>query len=365
MLYIISFFTELCYNPDNDFMEVFIMSVQKTTFGYTADSQAVSEWTITNVCGSEARILDYGATLRTLSVPNAHGSFTDVVLGYDSVTSYETFAKYLGATVGRVGNRIGGARFSLNGTEYTLVKNNGENNLHGGIKGFSFFVWNAEQVSENAVRFSRLSPDGEEGFPGNLNVSVTYTLTNDNALKISYEAVSDADTLVNLTNHSYFDLSGCGKAMEQIVTINAEYILENDNATLPTGKKLPVAGTAFDFRQPKPVGRDIDNDEAQLRFCAGYDHNYCLCSSHGASVVSKESGIKMDMYTDLPGVQFYSANWLENTPGKNGTTHHRRGAVCLETQLYPNAMNCWSFPSPVLRAGVKMKTETVYAFSLV
>lgn len=341
------------------------MSVQKNSFGYTSDGSAVSQWILTNASGASACILDYGATLRALCVPNAQGGLTDVVLGYDSAEDYETLGKYLGATVGRVGNRIGGACFSLNGKEYRLVKNNGENCLHGGTRGFNSFVWDAEQVGDNSVRFSRLSPDGEENFPGNLHVSVTYTLTDDNALKLSYEALSDADTLVNLTNHSYFDLSGCGKAMEQIVTINAEYILENDSATLPTGNKLPVEGTAFDFRSPKPVGRDIENDESQLHFCAGYDHNYCLSSYHGASVVSPETGIKMDMYTDLPGVQFYSANFLEDVAGKGGIMHHRRGAVCLETQLYPNAMNCWGFPSPVLRAGTKLCTETVYAFSLV
>lgn len=340
------------------------MSVTVRPFGFTRGGEEVRAYTVSNTVGASVVLLDYGATVQSLYVPDREGKLVDVVLGYDSVAGYEAGGAYIGATIGRFGNRIGGACFSLGGVDYSLAKNDGENTLHGGERGFDRYVWQAELVDTHTVRFSRLSPDGEEGFPGKLRVSVSFTLDDACALHIVYDAVSDADTLVNLTNHSYFDLSGRGLAMEQTLFLNAERFLELGAGTLPTGRQLPVEGTPFDFRTPKPVGRDIDLDDAQLRAGGGYDHNFCLGGAHAAVLESGASGIRMDVWTDLPGVQLYTANFLGNDPGKGGRAMQDRGAVCLETQLYPNAMNCWGFPSPVLRAGQKLHSETCYAFSV-
>lgn len=341
------------------------MSVSVRPFGLTRDGEEVRAYTITNELGAYVVLLDYGATVQSLFVPKRDGGLTDVVLGYDSVAEYEAGGAYIGATVGRVGNRIGGGCFSLGGKTYELAKNCGDNTLHGGIRGFDSYVWQAELVDALTVRFSRLSPDGEEHFPGNLQVSVSFTFGNDCTLRIVYDAVSDADTLVNLTNHSYFDLSGCGQAMEQTLWLNAERFLELGAGTLPTGRQLPVEGTPFDFRISKPVGQDIDRDDPQLKAGGGYDHNFCLGGAHAATLESAASGIRMDVRTDLPGVQLYTANFLGSDPGKGGRRMCDRGAVCLETQLYPNAMNCWGFPSPVLRKGQKLRSITSYAFSIV
>ena len=341
------------------------MSETIWSFGSAKSGEAVTAYRIRNRAGACAVILDYGATVQSLCVPNAAGGFTDVVLGYDSVAEYEENGGFLGSAVGRVGNRIGGAKFSLGGKTYLLAANDGENTLHGGIKGFDKYIWKGELLSDCSVCFSRLSPDGEENFPGNLEVSITYTLDDDCALHIEYDAVSDADTIVNLTNHSYFDLSGCGRAMEQELQINAERYLELGEGTLPTGRALSVEGSPFDFRAPKPVGRDIDADHEQIRFGSGYDHNFCLSGPHAAVLQSAVTGIRMDTYTDMPGVQFYSANFLDHRRGKNGSVMERRGAICLETQLYPNAMNCYGFPSPVLHAHEPMHSETCYRFSVI
>ncbi|MBQ9686126.1 MAG: galactose mutarotase [Oscillospiraceae bacterium] len=340
------------------------MSVSVRSFGLTRRGEAVKAYTIQNAVGASVTLLDYGATVQSLCIPDKDDVLTDVVLGYDTVAAYEEHDAYLGATIGRVGNRIGGARFSLNGKEYALADNAAGNCLHGGLRGFDKHVWQAEIADERSVRFSRLSPDGEENFPGNLEVSVTFILTDDCALVITYDAVSDADTLVNLTNHSYFDLSGCGKAMDQTLFINAVSFLELGAGTLPTGRQLSVGGTPFDFRTPKRVGRDIAADDKQLRAGGGYDHNFCLSGPYAAMLESRITGIRMEVFTDLPGVQLYTANFLGNQAGKGGRQMHDRDAVCLETQLYPNAMNCWGFPSPVLRKGQHMNTTTTYQFSL-
>lgn len=340
------------------------MSVSVRTFGQTKDGQAVCAYKMENAAGMSCTLLDYGATVQALCVPNRDDGLTDVVLGYDSLAEYEAGTAYLGATVGRFANRIGGARFSLNGKEYTLAKNDGDNCLHGGVRGFDRQVWDAAILGDCAIRFSRLSPDGEEAFPGNLEVSVAFTLEADNALTIEYDAVSDADTLCNLTNHSYFDLSGCAKAMEQILCINAERYLELGAGTLPTGKAARVQGTAFDFRTPKPVGRDIAQDAEQLRLGGGYDHNFCLSGTHAASLFSAVTGIRMDVFTDMPGMQLYSANFLGAQIGKGGRPMGDRGSVALETQLWPDAMNHWGFPSPVLRKGERLHSMTSYRFCI-
>ncbi len=339
------------------------MAVSTIPFGRTAAGEPVTAYRLENENGMAVTVLDYGATIQSLLVPDRAGGFTDVALGYDTAAEYESNGGYLGATIGRVGNRIGGARFSLGGVEYVLAKNDGENHLHGGVRGFDKCLWSCD-AKEDKLVFSRLSPDGEEGYPGALRVSVTFSLTKDNALVIAYDAVSDRDTLVNLTNHTYFNLNGGGSALEHILQINAERFCEADAGCLPTGKLLPVAGTPFDFREPKPVGRDIGADCEQLRRGGGYDHNFVLSGSTAAVVYSQSSGIEMTVKTDMPGMQFYAANGLDRRAGKAGSVMGPRDAVCLETQLFPNGMNCYGFPSPVLRAGKAMHSETAYCFAV-
>ncbi len=341
------------------------MSVSIRPFGFTREGTEVRAFTVINRSGASVTLLDYGATVQSLYVPKRDGGCVDVVLGYDTVEGYENSTAFLGATIGRFANRLGGARFSLNGKEYLLNKNDGENCLHGGSCGFDRRVWDAEIVDEYAVRFSRLSPDGEENFPGNLQVSVLFRLSESAcSLCIAYDAASDADTIVNLTNHSYFDLSGCGNAMEQILRIHADRYLELGAGTLPTGIILPVAGTPFDFRHGKPVGQDICQENDQLRLGGGYDHNFCLSGRLAAELECAETGIRMEVITTMPGMQLYSANFLGNQSGKGGRIMHNRCAVALETQLWPDAMNHWGFPSPVLHKGECLQSSTCYQFSV-
>lgn len=339
------------------------MPVSTLPFGRTAGGEPVTAYRLTNAGGSCLTVLDYGATIQSLCVPNGAGGFTDVVLGYDTLGEYEDNGGFLGATIGRVGNRIGGASFSLNGVRYDLARNDGDNHLHGGNRGFDKRMW---QVSprEDALVCTRLSPDGEEGYPGNLQVQVTFTLTADNTLRIQYDALSDRDTLVNLTNHSYFNLNGGGSVLEHRLYVNAERFCENDAGCLPTGKLLDVEGTPFDFRIPKPIGAHIEDNFEQLRRGGGYDHNYVLSGKHAATLYSPDSGIELVVETDLPGMQVYSANSLTRRNGKGGSILSPRDAICLETQLFPNGMNCYGFPSPVLRAGRQLHTETAFQFGV-
>lgn len=323
------------------------VSVEKKPFGVTKGGEAVNAYIIRNDMLA-AEILEYGATIRSLRVQH-DGVWTDVVLGYDTLREYEENDGYLGACVGRVGNRIGGAAFMLNGKTYSLAQNDGENHLHGGVRGFDKYVWAAEELPDG-VRFARVSPDGEEGYPGTLHAAVSYRLQGD-TLVMQYEASADEDTLCNLTNHSYFNLNGSGSVLSHTLQINAEEFLENSAATLPTGKRLPVAGTPFDFRAPKRVGQDIGADDIQLRNCGGYDHNFCLTGDLAAVLRGDASGITMTVRTTLPGVQLYTANVLTERRGKNGAVYAPRGALCLETQYFPNAMACEGFEKPILRAG--------------
>ena len=338
------------------------MSVETFSFGALRDGTAVTAARITLSCGASVTILDYGATIQSLCVPDRNGKPVDVVLGYDDAAGYEAGHDYYGATIGRVGNRIGGAQFSLDGKIYTLAKNDGENHLHGGVRGFNCRMWNMS-VQGNSVVCERLSPDEEEGYPGNLRVRVTYTLTEE-GLSIVYDAESDRDTLVNLTNHAYFNLNGGGSVLDHTLQVFAERFCENDEHCLPTGKLLSVVGTPFDFREAKPIGRDIGADHEQLHRAGGYDHNFCLAGKRAAVLYSPQSGVEMTTRTDMPGMQVYSANFLSGESGKGGRPMERRSAVCLETQLYPNAMNCYAFPSPVLRAGRALHSETAYLFAV-
>ncbi|MBO7372965.1 MAG: galactose mutarotase [Oscillospiraceae bacterium] len=337
------------------------MAIKFSTFGTLADGRTVTAAVMTNKSGASMTVLDYGATIQSLCIPDRDGRLTDVVLGYDTIEEYVQHGEFLGATIGRVGNRIGKAEFSLNGTVYRLFKNDGENHLHGGKEGFDRRLWRMAAQGDSLLCW-RTSPDGEEGYPGSLQVRVCFTLTDENRLRIVYDADTDADTLVNLTNHSYFNLNGHGSVLDHGVQIFAERFAENDSGCLPTGRLLPVEGTPFDFRQEKTIGADIGADEEQLILAGGYDHNYVLCGKKAAVLYGPETGIEMTVETDMPGMQFYTGNFLPECKGKNGGVINKRYAACFETQLYPNAMNCYGFPSPVLRAGAHLHSETDYAF---
>ena len=361
------------------------MSITSFSFGQLADGTEVTAYRIENSVGTSVTLIDYGATVQSLKVPDCTGKLTDVVFGYDTAAEYEANDGFLGATIGRVGNRIGGAQFSLNGTTYRLADNNNGNCLHGGVRGFDKYMWKGEAVpakdgasgaaeagafgaagaAGDSVVFTRVSPDGEENFPGNLAVRVTFTLTPDNALRIRYDADTDRDTLVCLTNHAYFNLEGKGSVLDHMLTVHADRFCENDPYCLPTGKLLPVEGTPFDFRTEKSIGRDIQADDVQLHNGGGYDHCYVLSGLNAAVLTAPGTGIRMRVFTDLPGMQVYSGNFLTTRKGHGGQVFGYRDAVALETQLFPNAMNCYGFPSPVLRAGRHLESETVYAFDCV
>lgn len=342
------------------------MKLQTTPFGTTDDGRHASLYTLTNASGASAEITDYGCTVRALNVFDRGGRLRDVCMGYDDVSGYERGGGYAGAIVGRYANRIAGAAFTLNGREYRLYKNNGENALHGGKRGFDKYIWDAE-AREDGLLFTRVSPDGEEGFPGALSTRVLYTWSDDCALTIRIEAETDADTIVNLTNHAYFNLSGGScSAMAHELWLNADAYCPADEHLVATGELRPVDGTPFDFRTAKPLGRDVDADDTQLRYGGGYDHNFALGAPgtmrRAAVLYAPDSGIRMTVSTDLPGVQLYTANSLSACRCAYGTTYERRGAVCLETQYFPNSPACPQFPSVVLKKGARWTHTTIYQF---
>lgn len=347
--------------------------VTRFIFGRTKEGSIVTAYCLENAQGAKATILDYGCTVQSLCMPNTQGGFTDVVLGYDSALEYEQNDGYVGAAIGRVANRIGRGEFALNGKTYKLAFNDGENHLHGGLRGFDKVIWNAD-AEGNVLVFTRLSTDGEEGYPGNLHVKVTYILTDDNELKIRYDAVADTDTIVSLTNHSYFNLNGIGTVLHHYLQMFASAFTQIDKNCLPTGQIQNSAGTPFDFKEPKQLGQDIDSEDVQLCNGNGYDHNFILSDISqtedkqklkiAAILYSAETGISMTAYTTLPGIQVYSGNALTPRKGKNGGIIKRRDAVCLETQVFPNAIAHAHFPSPLLRAGEHYHTETVYRFEV-
>lgn len=332
-------------------------------FGTTKKGEAVERYILENKRGTRVAVLSLGATVQSILVADKNGKPRDVVLGYDSVEQYEADRDtYLGALVGRVANRIARGHFTLDGREYSLAVNNGPNHLHGGLEGFDRKVCRAA-VSNDALFFYFVSPDGEEGYPGTLRCCVQYRLDEDNALHIRYRAETDAPTPVNLTNHSYFNLGG--EAMEHTLQIFADAITENDETSIPTGAMLPVAGTAFDFAEAKAIGRDIGAQEQQLKFGNGYDHNFILRGEgmrEAAVLRSAESGIAMAVETDCPGMQVYTANFFGDRVGKGGAPYSDRCAVALETQSFPDALHHENFPSVVLRPGEVYESETVYRF---
>jgi aldose 1-epimerase len=339
-------------------------------FRDTADGQTTGLYFLHNG-NLTAAITNYGARVVSLIVPDKNGAPTDVVLGYDSIGKYlHQPDTYFGAVVGRYGNRIGHAKFKLNGKEYTLYKNNGPNTLHGGKKGFDAVVWNARKLDTSTLRLTYLSRDGEEGYPGNLQVTVTYTLDS-NGLRIGYEATTDKATVLNLTNHSYFNLNGQGSSTinNHTLQLNAGFYTPVDSVLIPTGKIDAVGGTPFDFRQPTAIGARVDDSaNQQIKFGHGYDHNFVLdhpsATSPAAIATGDLSGIVMTVFTDQPGIQFYGGNFLTGTnPLKAGKTDGYRTAFCLETQHYPNSPNEPSFPTTVLKAGEKYASWTYFKFS--
>ena len=350
-------------------------TVSKASFGKTSDGQNIDLYTLRNTHGVEAKITNYGGIVVSLKVPDRNGKFDDVVLGFNDLDTYLTSnGPYLGALIGRYGNRIAKGRFTLNGVEYKLATNNGANHLHGGIKGFDKVVWNGREMKTAAgpaVVLTYLSKDGEEGYPGNLNVRVIYTLTNNNELKIDYSATTDKDTVTNLTHHSYFNLAGEGNGdiLNHLVTINGSRFVPTDAESIPTGKLKAVAGTPFDFLKPAAIGSRIDQDDEQIKFGRGYDHTWVINGRAGvmrlaATAYEANSGRVMQVWTTEPGVQFYTGNFLDGTlTGKSGKVYQRRYGFCLETQHYPDSPNQPSFPTTTLKKGQTLKSTTIYRFS--
>ena len=344
------------------------MLIEQTDFGLTRSGEHASLFSIRNSRGMCAVVTNYGAILVRLLVPCPDGVARDVVTGYDTLSEYEA-GGFFGATVGRHANRISGAAFTLDGVEYSLADNDNGCNLHSDFKtGFHKQLWNTELLPDG-VRFFRTSPDGEAGFPGNLEISVFYTLDDENGLHIRYEGVSDRKTLINLTNHSFFNLSGhdAGSVLDHQVTLDCDRFLAISAGRLPTGRILPVGGTAMDFRSGRRVGDAIDTDWDQLRFAAGYDHCFVTGANPGnlkriALVEDPRSGCRMEVSTDLPGVQFYTANFLSSQAGKQGAHYGPRCALCLETEYFPDSIHFSEFPQCIFAAGEIYQAETVYRF---
>jgi aldose 1-epimerase len=355
-------------------------AVQKAAFGTTKEGAAVEIYTLTNRNGVTAKVMTYGATLTELLVPDKAGTPGNVVLGFDTIEPYLAGVPYFGCTVGRVGNRIAKGTFTLNGKTYTLATNNGPNHLHGGLKGFDKVVWKAEVVSSSggqAVKFTYRSPDGEEGYPGNLDAAVVYTLTDANELRLDYTATTDKATPINLTNHSYFNLAGdgVGTILDHVLMIAADEMTPVNDTLIPTGKLAPVKGTVFDFTTPTAIGARIA--KVPIAPPIGYDHNFVLRKAGGggpeaageglglaARVTEPTSGRVMEVRTSEPGIQFYSGNFLDGTiKNRKGVPYEKHAAFCLETQHYPDSVNHANFPSTILEPGSTYKTTTVYAFS--
>lgn len=350
-----------------------IGSVTKQAFGKTTQGQPVDLYILKNKNGVEAAITNYGGIVVSLKTPDARGQHADVALGFDDLDGYLGTHPYFGAIIGRYGNRIAKGKFSLNGKPYTLAKNNGENSLHGGLKGFDKQVWSAQSATTaegQTLTLKYRSADGEEGYPGNLDVTVTYTLTDADDLRIDYLATTDQDTVLNLTNHTYFNLAGQGKGdiLSHQMTINAGRFTPVDGGLIPTGEIKSVEGTPFDFRKPKAIGAQIGDADEQLTLGKGYDHNYVLDRqadglSLAASVSEASSGRLLEVWTTEPAMQFYTGNFLDGTvKGKGQVGYAQRSGFCLETQHYPDSPNQAAFPSTVLKPGQQYKSATVWKF---
>ncbi|MXW15666.1 MAG: galactose mutarotase [Rhodothermaceae bacterium] len=356
-----------CQTPESP-----VPMVERTHFGTLPDGEEVERFRLRNTTGAEASIITYGATLVSLITPGRDGIMEDIVLGHDSLAGYLEANPYFGSIVGRYANRIAEGAFTLDGETYTLARNNGPNHLHGGVKGFDKANWEVEQIIEDTnqvgVSLNYVSADGEEGYPGTLEVRVTYLLTEDNRLIVDYEATTDKATPVNLTQHAYFNLAGGGSVEDHHLTLAASHYTPVDSTLIPTGVILSVEGTAFDFRGGNRIGEQIDDDDQQLLYGGGYDHNFVLDRVSGdlvlaATVLEPESGRILEVHTTKPGMQFYTGNFLDGSiTGKNGVRYGRRSGFCLETQYYPDSPNQPNFPSSILRPGEVYQTQTVFAF---
>ena len=350
------------------------MSISKASFGSLADTRKVSEYTLTNSNGVKVKLLDYGATVKEIHVPDKDGVFADVVAGYDTLESYVNADGYQGAVIGRIGNRICKGKFILDGKEYNLFINNGPNHLHGGEYGFNAKIWDVDMFDgdEPSIVFSYTSPDGEEGYPGTLNVKVKYSLSADNALSINYVATTDKKTIVNLTNHSYFNLGGFGSGSvhSHELWLDAEFYLPTDDTLIPTGEIRSVKGTPFDFTTPKEVGRDIANDNQDLIFARGYDHCFYFGESDDtvkrAELYDKSSGRLMEMFTNQPAVHIYTGNYVNNEkyPFKGGVAQKEQTLICLETEKMPDSINHENFTNVVLDPGEVYDYTTIFKFSV-
>lgn len=336
----------------------------KESFGYLPTGEECFLYTIS--CGGlTASVTDFGACLVRLLVPDSQGNLADVALGYDSCDGYLRGSCYLGATVGRCANRIKGACFDLGGKTYSLTPNEGSNNLHSGPDSYSTRLWKVIRHTGDAITLELRSPNGDQGFPGNALIRLTYQLDSVGGLHILYDAVSDQDTVFNLTNHSYFNLAGHQKtdrAMEQILSLPSRFFTPADAESIPTGEKRGVEGTPMDFRVPKPIGRDIGADYEPLRLQGGYDHNWEVFCNPCAQLYDPESGRAMSVSTDCPGIQFYAGNYLD-TDGKGGVHYGKRSGIALETQFYPDSIHHPEWPQPITKAGEPYHSETVYRFS--
>ncbi|HJS08015.1 MAG TPA: aldose epimerase family protein [Pirellulales bacterium] len=350
------------------------MNIEQAEFGKTPDGETVNIYTLKNANGVVVKLIDYGAAIQSLRVPDKNGKPLEMQLGYDTLDKYLKFGSHFGSAVGRFANRIAGGKFTLDGKEYTLAKNNGPNHLHGGPTGFGKRIWKSQIVEAGrgpAVKFTYHSKDGEEGFPGNLDVSITYSLSDNDEFAMLYEAKTDKATIVNLTNHAYWNLAGAdsGEVLDHTLMINADRVLDVDNTLIPTGKINSVKGTALDFTQPKPIGRDIA-EVKKFRAANGYDHCFVLnkrptrefAPQLAARATSPKSGITMEVSTTEPGVQLYTANHFDGSPATAGAPQH--GAFCLETQHYPDSPNRPDFPTTTLKPGETYRQITVHKFSV-
>ena len=345
--------------------------VMRAPFGKTADGTAVEIFTLKNENGIEVAVTNYGATITSIRTPDRNGNVADIVLGFDTLDGYLGEHPKVGPVIGRYANRISLGRFTIDGVVHKLAMNNGPNHIHGGERGFDRYVWQAEELAGNSVRFSRVSPDGEEGYPGNLQVAVAYSLTNYNELVVEYQATTDLPTHVNLTQHTYFNLAGPGgDVLGHELMINADRYTPVDRSSIPLGELAPVAGTPFDFRKPTPIGARIEARNPQLEHGRGYDHNFVLNRKGdglqlAARVVEPASGRVLEVATTEPGMQLYTGNFLDGTiHGKGGVAYGRFSGFCLETQHFPDSPNKPNFPSTVLRPGDTYSSRTVFKFDV-
>lgn len=351
-------------------------NVDPKKFDTILDGKRTKLYILKNKNGLEATFTNFGQRLVSLMVPDKNGNFDDIVLGFSGLEGYKTTrGNYIGATIGRYGNRIANGKFTIDGVQYNLTINNGKNHIHGGIKGFNNVVWNAKQINNNEIVFSRISPDLEEGYPGNLNVSVHYKLTDENELQINYKAITVKTTIVNLTNHSFFNLAGegNGNVNNHLLMINADFYTPVNEESIPTGEILEVKGTPFNFTTEKRIGKELTLENQQLKYTKGYDHNFVLNNTPknknglvlAAKVTEPISGRIMEVFTNEPGIQFYEGNFLDGVAiGKGKKPYLFRGALCLETQHFPNSPNQENFPSTLLKPNEVYTSTCVYKFSV-